>query len=217
MKRYIISILILLAAFSIARTGQAQGFKGKRLVAKYNFEAFVDYGRWDDYVFPLSITHTGRLGYIINSRFVAGVTYTHFQPKIEQDVPLITGQQRVTSNMISTAKGVFLAYYRRKKGSIAPLGLYYYGGYNMYTHVLKAEFDASINQITRNSIAQLGVGRTSILYKNLFLDFGFRVGIPTSRGALVSNNIMTGDAYWSLDRVWDHTTIAYRIGLSVVL
>ncbi len=202
---------------------QAQGFAGKRFLVGYNFASFHDF---DGNVYlaefrgykevPFSKIHAFEAHIITNRRTMIGASLSKFRTDRGGKLTTISGEI-IYPQIFNTTLGIHLKTYFLQRGAIAPLGTYCAIRLDHHFSFLKAYEDPSIFQKGQVLGARIGMGRYSVIYERLLLNFEFEGGWLMGQGKVTSAHELTDSNYISWLRTAEHFRLNFKLGLALLI
>lgn len=202
---------------------QAQGFAGKRFLVGYNFATFHDFdanvylAEFRGYKeFPLTKTHAFEAHYIANRRTMIGASLSKFRAD-RGGTWTTTNGQVIYPQIFNTTLGIHLKTYFLQRGAIAPIGTYFTMRLDRHFGFLKAYEDPDIFQKGQLLGARLGMGRYSVIYERLLLNFEFEGGWVMGQGKVTSTHLLSRNSYLSWIRTSEYFRLNFKLGLAFLL
>lgn len=216
MKKYITIILFFLALTFLPVSSHAQGFMGHRFALGYTLGSYLDL---EGNSTLLTKVHQAEIDFIFNRRATLGLSYTNSGRMYYffNDTDVTRSERRV--RLTSQGLGLRFKWFRAQDGSIAPLGAYYTA---KLTPIFANQSTADNRQpeLLRKSfhpVIFVGVGRNSVIWNRLLLQFGGEFGLILGSNYYSSEDIETGFSVNKANStIQSRYTFQFKIGLMLI-
>lgn len=191
MRKYItISLLLLIACTTSA---QVPGYKGKKMLVKYNMGSFFGFinsysSTGDGYKgYQPVFHHYLSAEYTISTRATAGLSYKYQNSRLYFESGDSRDDEVVEGRLVAHTIGAYIKRFKQKRGYLAPVGRY-------LNYQLKGALYKGVDKDDKlvcdggncddqlgpygDVIFTLGVGRHFLLFERMIIDLGMDLSFP---------------------------------------